>query len=72
MCVPSLSTSRRHEAADGRTHADDARTTAHDASPQTDDDARQAGHDAPRQIRTSGFSSFFVATNRHGQVRTLG
>lgn len=65
-------TFRRHEAADGRTHADDARTTTHDASSSTNDDASQAGHDATRQIRASGFSPFFVATNRHCLVRTLG
>lgn len=69
---PFTVTFRRHEAADGRTHADDARTTTHDASSSTDDDASQAGHDATRQIRASGFSPFFVATNRHCLVRTLG
>uniref|UniRef100_A0A4W6D8D4 U1 small nuclear ribonucleoprotein C n=1 Tax=Lates calcarifer TaxID=8187 RepID=A0A4W6D8D4_LATCA len=31
----------------------------------------QAGHDASRQIRTSGFSPFFVAMNRYSLVRTL-
>lgn len=52
---PVTVTFRRHEAADGRAHADDARTTTHDASPSTDDDASQARHDATRQIRASGF-----------------
>ncbi|KAG7226762.1 hypothetical protein INR49_014111 [Caranx melampygus] len=62
---------RRHEAANGRTNADDARATTHDASPSSNDDASQAGHDASRQIRTSGFSLFLDAVNRRGLVRTL-
>lgn len=45
---------RRHEAADGRTHADDAGTPPHDASPSAHDDARQARHDATGQIRAGG------------------
>lgn len=64
-------TRRRHEAANGRTHADDARTPTHDASPTTDDDASQAGHDETRQIR-QWILPFFVAMNRRGLVRTLG
>lgn len=55
---PFIVSFRRHEAADGRTHADDAGTTTHDASPSADDDASQAGHDATGQIRAGGFSQF--------------
>ena len=57
LCVSALCLFRRHEAADGRTHADDARTTTHDASPSSNDDASQTGHDATGQIRQSVFSS---------------
>lgn len=72
LCASSLWRLRRHEATDGRTHADDARTPTHDASPTADDDASQAGHDETRQIRPSGFCPFLVAMKRHGEVRTLG
>lgn len=71
LCTLTV-TFRRHEAANGRTHADDARTATHDASPSPHDDASQARNDATGQIRASGFSPFFVAMNRLCLVRTLG
>lgn len=66
------STLRRHEAADGRTHADDAGTATHDASPSADDDAGEAGHDAAGQIRAACRSPLSDAANRLCPVRTLG
>lgn len=68
----SAVTRRRHAAADGRTHADDAGAATHDASPSPHDDAGPAGHDATGQIRPAGRSPLSVATNRHCLVRTLG
>lgn len=66
-------TSRRHEATNGRTHADDARTTKHDASSSTDDDAAgEAGHDETRQIRLSGLCALFVSIKSRCVRRTLG
>ena len=43
--------SLRHEAPDGRTHADDDGAPPHDAAPPTHDDACAPRNDATRQIK---------------------